>query len=134
MTQPTSSGIQSSWLLVAKFIIFLLITGVLAARADAPYIDPAEDEAHFGPPGEDLFWTTAQKVAGFAIRSPVSGIVGDLHVDQKAAVSVDTPIMAVVDLSRFEIDAQIPESYADDLAVGIIESATTAAQPGTQCH
>jgi HlyD family secretion protein len=34
-------------------------------------------------------------------------------------VTRDTPVMAVVDLSRFEIDAQIPESYADDLAIGM---------------
>jgi HlyD family secretion protein len=27
--------------------------------------------------------------------------------------------MAVVDLTRFEIDAQVPESYADDLEVGM---------------
>ncbi len=60
-----------------------------------------------------------RQVDDLAIKSPVSGIVGDLLVDQKAAVSIDTPIMAVVDLSRFEIDAQIPESYADDLAVGM---------------
>ena len=60
-----------------------------------------------------------RQVDDLAIKSPVSGIVGDLLVDQKAAVSVDTPVMAVVDLSRFEIDVQIPESYADDLAVGM---------------
>jgi HlyD family secretion protein len=54
-----------------------------------------------------------------SIRSPVSGIVGDLLVDQRAAVSRDVAVMAVVDLSRFEIDAQIPESYADDLAIGM---------------
>jgi HlyD family secretion protein len=54
-----------------------------------------------------------------AIKSPVDGIVGDLLVDQRAAVSRDTPVMAVVDLSRFEIDAQIPESYADDLTIGM---------------
>ena len=53
------------------------------------------------------------------IKSPVDGIVGDLLVDQKSAVSRDTPVMAVVDLSRFEIDALIPESYADDLAIGM---------------
>jgi HlyD family secretion protein len=46
-------------------------------------------------------------------------MVGDLLVDQKAAVALDMPVMAVVDLSRFEVDAQIPESYADDLAVGM---------------
>jgi len=60
-----------------------------------------------------------RQVAQLDIRSPVSGIVGDLLVEQRAAVSRDTPVMAVVDLSRFEIDAQIPESYADDLAIGM---------------
>ena len=55
-----------------------------------------------------------------SLKSPVSGIVGDLLVEQKEAVSRDTPVMAVVDLSRFEIDAQIPESYADDLAIGMV--------------
>ena len=60
-----------------------------------------------------------RQVDALAIRSPVDGIVGDLLVAQKAAVAKDTPVMAVVDLTRFEIDAQIPESYADDLAIGM---------------
>ena len=34
-------------------------------------------------------------------------------------MSRDLPVMAVVDLSRFEIDAQVPESYADDLGIGM---------------
>ena len=60
-----------------------------------------------------------RRIEELEIRSPVSGIVGDLLVEQRAAVSRDTPVMAVVDLSQFEIDAQIPESYADDLAIGM---------------
>ena len=60
-----------------------------------------------------------RQVAELAIRSPVRGIVGDLLVEQKAAVSRDTPVMAVVDLSNFEIDALVPETYADDLALGM---------------
>ncbi len=60
-----------------------------------------------------------RQVDQLSITSPVGGIVGDLLVDQKAAVSGDMPVMSVVDLSRFEIDAQVPESYADDLAVGM---------------
>jgi HlyD family secretion protein len=60
-----------------------------------------------------------RQVKELAIRSPVAGIVGDLLVEQRAAVSRDTPVLAVVDLSRFEIDASIPESYADDLAIGM---------------
>jgi HlyD family secretion protein len=60
-----------------------------------------------------------RQVGELSIKSPVDGIVGDLLVDQKAAVAVDMPVMAVVDLSRFEIDAQVPESYADDLVAGM---------------
>jgi HlyD family secretion protein len=60
-----------------------------------------------------------RQVDRLSITSPVSGIVGDLLVAQKSAVSRDTPVMSVVDLTQFEIDAQIPESYADDLAIGM---------------
>ena len=60
-----------------------------------------------------------RQVDDLAIKSPVDGIVGDLLVDQKSAVSRDMPVMAVVDLTRFEIDALIPESYADDLVIGM---------------
>ncbi len=61
----------------------------------------------------------SRQLDNLAIKSPVDGIVGDLLVNQKSAVSRDTPVMAVVDLTRFEIDALIPESYADDLAIGM---------------
>lgn len=60
-----------------------------------------------------------RQVDELSIRSPVSGVVGDLLVEQKSAVSRDMPVMAVVDLSRFEIDAQVPEGYADDLGIGM---------------
>ena len=53
------------------------------------------------------------------MRSPVKGIVGNLMVDQKAAVTRNQVVMAVVDLSAFEIEAQVPESYADDLGLGM---------------
>jgi HlyD family secretion protein len=73
-----------------------------------------------------------RQVDALALRSPVKGIVGDLLVAQKAAVAKDTPVMAVVDLTRFEVDAQIPESYADDLALGMAAEILvgSAAYPG----
>mgnify|MGYP001570988230 CR=1 FL=1 len=53
------------------------------------------------------------------MRSPVNGIVGNLMVEQKTAVSTNQVVMAVVDLTAFEIEAQVPESYADDLGLGM---------------
>jgi HlyD family secretion protein len=69
-----------------------------------------------------------RQVYDLAIKSPVNGIVGDLLVDQKAAVARDMPVMAVVDLTRFEIDVMIPESYADDLAIGMSAEISTGGQ------
>lgn len=63
------------------------------------------------------------------MRSPVSGIVGNLMVDQKAAVVRNQVVMAVVDLSAFEIEAQVPESYADDLGIGMDSEVLVGNQP-----
>jgi HlyD family secretion protein len=67
------------------------------------------------------------------MRSPVSGIVGNLMVDQKAAVTRNQVVMSVVDLSAFEIEAQVPESYADDLGLGMDAEVLVGNQgyPGT---
>jgi HlyD family secretion protein len=60
-----------------------------------------------------------RRVDGLNMRSPVNGIVGNLLIDQKANVAENQDVMAVVDLSVFEIEAQVPESYADDLGIGM---------------
>ncbi|MGD8384660.1 MAG: efflux RND transporter periplasmic adaptor subunit, partial [Lysobacterales bacterium] len=61
----------------------------------------------------------ARRVDELNMRSPVNGIVGNLMVEQKANVSPNQVVMAVVDLSAFEIEAEVPESYADDLGLGM---------------
>lgn len=53
------------------------------------------------------------------IRSPVNGIVGNVAVDQKAVVAPNQPLITVVDLSAFEVEVRIPESYADDMGIGM---------------
>ena len=60
-----------------------------------------------------------RQVEGLTVYSPVSGVVGNLLVDQKTNVARNQPVLSVVDLSQFEVEAQIPESYADDLAIGM---------------
>lgn len=60
-----------------------------------------------------------RQVDELSIRSPADGIVGNRLVEQKTAVGPNMPVLGVVDLSRFEVEAQVPESYADDLAVGM---------------
>lgn len=61
----------------------------------------------------------SRKVDELTLRSPVDGIVGNLAVQQKNQVTQNQPILSVVDLSEFELEVDIPESYADDLSIGM---------------
>jgi HlyD family secretion protein len=60
-----------------------------------------------------------RRVDDLTIRSPVNGIVGKPLVDQKAVVQPNQPLMTVVDLSAFEVEIRIPESYADEMGIGM---------------
>jgi HlyD family secretion protein len=53
------------------------------------------------------------------VRSPVDGVVGTLNVADRSVVAGNTALMTVVDLSRLEVEIEIPESYADDLGLGM---------------
>lgn len=70
-----------------------------------------------------------RQVDDLTIRSPVNGIVGNLLVDQKANVSDNQAVMAVVDLTAFEVEAEVPESYADDLGLGMAAEVLVGNQP-----
>jgi HlyD family secretion protein len=61
----------------------------------------------------------SRQVDELILRSPVNGLVGNLSVEQKNQVAKNQSILSVVDLSEFEIEVDIPESYADDLAIGM---------------
>jgi len=60
-----------------------------------------------------------RQVNALTIISPVNGIVGNLSADNKTFLTKNQPILMVVDLSNFEVEIDIPESYADDLAIGM---------------
>ena len=46
-------------------LAIVLASMTLHGHAGAPYVDPATDAEHFGPPTRFLFWSPEQKVAGF---------------------------------------------------------------------
>ena len=60
-----------------------------------------------------------RRVADLDIKSPVDGVVGTLVVAERANVAQNAPLLSVVDLGAFEIEFQVPESYADDLGLGM---------------
>jgi HlyD family secretion protein len=60
-----------------------------------------------------------RQVDQLKIRSPVAGQVGQLLVQQKANVAANTGLLTVIDLSAMEIELQVPEVFAHDLAIGM---------------
>jgi HlyD family secretion protein len=74
-----------------------------------------------------------QRVAELSVRSPVNGVVANLAQPQKAVVAANAPLLTVVDLSAFEIEFQVAETYAGAIKPGMYAEITVAgrAVPGT---
>jgi HlyD family secretion protein len=60
-----------------------------------------------------------RQVDQLKVHSPVSGQVGQLLVQQKANVAANAGLLSVVDLSALEVELQVPEVFAHDLAIGM---------------
>lgn len=60
-----------------------------------------------------------RQVAALNVVAPVAGIIGNWLTEQKARLGASQPIMTVVDLSAFEAELAVPESYADELGLGM---------------
>lgn len=60
-----------------------------------------------------------RQVDALTLRAPFDGQVGQVQATQHTQVAANAPILGVVDLSRFEIEIKVPESFARDLAIGM---------------
>jgi len=60
-----------------------------------------------------------RQVDALTIRAPFDGQVGQVLVAQRANVATNAPVLSVVDLSQFEVEIKVPESFARDLGIGM---------------
>jgi len=60
-----------------------------------------------------------RRVDELNLRAPVAGVVGTLAVADRAVVPANTALMTLVDLSRLEVELEVPETYADELGLGM---------------
>jgi HlyD family secretion protein len=60
-----------------------------------------------------------RQLDALTVRSPVDGQIGRVQVADHAAVAKDNPLLTVIDLSSLEVEIQVPESFARDLAIGM---------------
>ena len=59
-----------------------------------------------------------RRLEELSIRSPADGRIGSLEVDPSDVVAANMPLLTVIDLSAFEVEVSIPETYADDIEPG----------------
>ena len=60
-----------------------------------------------------------RQVDALTLRAPFDGQVGQVLVAQRANVAANAPVLSVVDLSKFEVEIKVPESFARDLGIGM---------------
>lgn len=60
-----------------------------------------------------------RQVDALTLRAPFDGQVGQVQVPQGTQVATNGPVLSVVDLSRFEVEIKVPESFARDLGIGM---------------
>jgi HlyD family secretion protein len=60
-----------------------------------------------------------QRVDELNIRSPVDGMVANLAQPEKTRVAQNAALLTVVDLTAFEIEFQVAETYAGDIKPGM---------------
>lgn len=72
-----------------------------------------------------------RRVAELTVRAPVDGVVGTLSVADRAVVPANAPLMTLVDLSQLEVELAVPETYADDLGIGMTAEVKIGATTAT---
>jgi HlyD family secretion protein len=60
-----------------------------------------------------------RKTGELNIVATVDGVVGNLLTQQRALVSKNQPLMTLVDLSAYEAELNVAESYANELSLGM---------------
>ncbi|MDA8621124.1 efflux RND transporter periplasmic adaptor subunit [Psychrosphaera sp.] len=60
-----------------------------------------------------------RKINDLNILATVKGVVGNLIVQQRALVKKNEALMTLVDLSAYEVELNVAESYANDLGIGM---------------
>ena len=60
-----------------------------------------------------------RRVDELNVRAPVDGFIGTLSVANRSVVPANTALMTLVDLSRLEVEVEVPETYVADLGLGM---------------
>ena len=72
-----------------------------------------------------------RRVDELTVRAPVDGFIGTLSVQDRSIVAANTALMTLVDLSRLEVELEVPESYVADMGLGMTAEIDIGGQKAT---
>lgn len=78
-----------------------------------------ENKAHEVKRQQLVIAELERKVTELTIVAPMAGIIGNWLTEQKARLAASQPVLTVVSLSDFEAELAVPETYADELGLGM---------------
>ncbi len=105
---------------------------VLAAQPSQSRFDVQSREALVARQ-QSIVDDLARQVSALELKSPVDGQVGQLQIADGATVPRDAPLLTVVDLTQLEVEMQVPESFARDLAPDMTAELTGSGAGGPAC-
>ena len=65
-----------------------------------------------------------RRVDELTVRAPVDGFIGTLNVQNRMVVAANSALMTLVDLSKLEVELEVPETYVTDLGLGMTAEIT----------
>ena len=72
-----------------------------------------------------------RRVDELTVRAPVDGFIGTLSVQDRSIVAANTALMTLVDLSRLEVELEVPEGYVADMGLGMTAEIDIGGQKAT---
>ncbi|MES2153361.1 MAG: efflux RND transporter periplasmic adaptor subunit [Pseudomonadota bacterium] len=60
-----------------------------------------------------------RRVDELSVRAPVDAFIGTLSVQNRSVVAANVALMTLVDLSRLEVELEVPETYVADMGLGM---------------
>jgi HlyD family secretion protein len=70
-----------------------------------------------------------RQVTDLRVRAPFDGMIGAVNVQDRDAVSRHQPLMTIVNLTTFDVEGEMPEGYAKDVATGTHAEITVQGKP-----
>jgi len=78
---------------------------------------------------ESIVADLERQIADLHIVAPFGGMIGAVNVQDRDAVHLHQPLMTIVNLTTFDVEGEMPEGYARDVAAGTGAEITVQGKP-----